>query len=336
MFEGDTPAGLERQRKQHELWLAMQAAHDRYRAATEALEAYISAAQSGVDGADLQSDKAAADQRAAFENYVEARLQFSEFMVPRDCTGQTIVESSTTGNGRTGNRLTLMAAVVVLCPLVSSFAYLMHERRIVRDLDLTSRQISTLVNRTNADAQALAQRLDAIQSGGGRATIGPRGWPLAPVEAQTRMSGNHSQYPRTPLSKQKRQAAGMRERANGATPLRSQRQARNGAPGGSLGNSQQRMVALQKHEERRYYEFKLTPSLRFERVGPIGVSLRKVEANRRYFDVSVIGNGFKFDQKHVNLHQPVRLDLGGHSRHLELMAKRIDKNQVWGYVSESK
>jgi len=166
-----SPIGLERHAKQHELWLVMQNAHERYRTASEALE--LSTANGPCESDEHSSYASAArEQRTAFEHYVEARLQFSEFMLdqrPAEApalarTGEA--SSSLTGCFTTGRqRLTFLAgALIVTYAMICSAASLVRERRIVHDFEQQSRQMDTLLDQTARDIAMLSQRLDVIRS----------------------------------------------------------------------------------------------------------------------------------------------------------------------------
>src|ERR1700730_16284551 len=83
MLENEPPILRDRRRGAHELWLVMQAAYHQYKNASAALEALASTVQDEIRSRDpdLQLAMAVEQQRATFENYIEARLQFSEFLL---------------------------------------------------------------------------------------------------------------------------------------------------------------------------------------------------------------------------------------------------------------
>src|SRR5690349_15906108 len=75
-------------RIERDLWLAMQEAHNRYKSSSAALDALTAMPPCGDSSSEgnLQIEPASAEQRTAFENYIEARLQLSEFLVSRQNT----------------------------------------------------------------------------------------------------------------------------------------------------------------------------------------------------------------------------------------------------------
>jgi hypothetical protein len=66
-------------------------------------------------------------------------------------------------------------------------------------------------------------------------------------------------------------------------------------------------------------------------VGPIKHLVREVNQNYTYFDLPLMVNGSQLEKKHLSLNEPSSINLHDRSRPLELVATRIDKNQVQGY-----
>jgi len=96
------------------------------------------------------------------------------------------------------------------------------------------------------------------------------------------------------------------------------------------------MVALEKRGERNYYEFQLDKSKSFQRVGPISVSLRKVDVKRKHYNLAMLVNDFQLDKKNVNLYEPVWLTLSDRPQPVELVVNQVLRGHVQGYVSEPK
>jgi hypothetical protein len=102
----------------------------------------------------------------------------------------------------------------------------------------------------------------------------------------------------------------------------------------SIATAHDGVVLLQKRGERNVYEFDLTRSKKFQRIGPLNLSLRKTDAKHRAYDLSVIVDDVNLDKKHVNLFEPVWIHLPDQSQPIQLVVNHIDKNQVRGYISE--
>ena len=84
---------------------------------------------------------------------------------------------------------------------------------------------------------------------------------------------------------------------------------------------------------RRTVEFRLTSSPRYSAVGPVRVSMRNVDPKHDCYDLSVRMGDFRLDKKRVNRYEPVWINLGGSAAPIRLIADRIGKNGVHGYLS---
>src|SRR5690242_11694264 len=97
---------------------------------------------------------------------------------------------------------------------------------------------------------------------------------------------------------------------------------------GSIAKTHDELVALEKKGERSYYEFNLSKSKGFDRVGPVSLSLRKTNTKHGYYDMAVLVEDSRLDKKHVNLFEPVLFYPSDSHQPLELVVNRIDKNYV--------
>jgi|SRR5581483_5647953 len=86
MVRCDTPEGIAERSQQHQRWLAMQTAYRKHRqtsALAHSLADDLSNEAASLDNA-IKFQAAVRDQRAAFEDYIEARFQFLEFSCDRN------------------------------------------------------------------------------------------------------------------------------------------------------------------------------------------------------------------------------------------------------------
>jgi hypothetical protein len=102
----------------------------------------------------------------------------------------------------------------------------------------------------------------------------------------------------------------------------------------SIATTHDDVVQLQKRGERNIYEFDLSKSKQFQRVGPLSLSLRKADTKHRIYDLSLIVDDTTLDKQHVNLFEPVWINLADRPQPIQLVVNKIDKNRVRGYVSE--
>jgi hypothetical protein len=278
MFEQDAPTGGGEHRREHELWLAMQAAHDQWTKATLTLRDLIAIASSDDSSAEesLWIARAAEEERRCFEAYIEARLAFSEFLLSRD-------SGTVNPEPRLTSKRTLLT-VVLLVPVVFGLPYLAHERKQVRELDAARDAISAL--RNEARSHVSDRKPDAAP---------PQVTPARATAVQTPAVTGHWR------------------RVGTQAPPSPKRAVRQGAP-------------------RKNIEFNLTPSTRYAHLGPIRVALQNVDLRHDCFDLSVMLGDFRLDRKHVRRYEPVWIKLGGNSAPVRLIADRIGRNEVHGYL----
>ena len=276
-LESDASTGDNQHRRDHELWLAMRAAHDQWTEAAEALEDLTAIASSDVASPDvsLRVTQAAEEERNAFEAYIEARLAFSEFLLTRDA-------KSANPEPKTISKRTLVAAALVF-PAIFGLPYAVHERKQVRDLDAARAAITALANQPRSQTAEARVEPPAVQ--------------VKPALATT------VQAP----------AATGHWRRVGTPPPQQKRAVRQAAPHKNI-------------------EFRLTPSTRYAHLGPIRVSLQNVDQKRDCFDLSVLLGDFKLDRKHVRRYEAVWINLGDNSAPIRLIADRIGRNEVHGYL----
>ena len=105
---------------------------------------------------------------------------------------------------------------------------------------------------------------------------------------------------------------------------------------GSIAKTHEELVALAKRGERSYFEFDLTKSKQFQRVGPLPLSLRKADTKHKSYDVELIVDDNQLSKKKVNLYEPIWIHTENESQPVQIVVNRIDKNEVHGYVSAPK
>lgn len=105
---------------------------------------------------------------------------------------------------------------------------------------------------------------------------------------------------------------------------------------GDIARNHDELVALQKRGERNYFEFTIDKSKKFQKVGPVSLSLRKADTKHKYFDVQMLVEDQTLEKKHINLFEPVMFRLTDQPQALELVVNEITKDQVKGYLSAPK
>ena len=105
---------------------------------------------------------------------------------------------------------------------------------------------------------------------------------------------------------------------------------------GSIAKTHDELVVLEKRGERSYFEFDLSKSKQFQRVGPLTLSLRKSDTKHKSYDVAMIVDDNELQKKKVNLYEPIWIHTENDSQPVQIIVNRIDKDTVHGYISAPK
>jgi hypothetical protein len=311
MPESDATPARDGLGTQHELWLAMRSAHDRYQSASAALDALTAMSPAGVASPErtLQIEAAASEQRAAFESYIEARLQLSEYVLskqspqpPKTTTSQDTADDligELVGEPKFSRGVILAVLAAFLLPSAFGLGYLIHAHKQTRDLAAARDAANAALEETRNEVQKLTRRVEQLK-GASPPTVRTASRLVPPARGKPSVQG---------ASKP------------GSAPI---------------AKNHNELVQLAKRGDRTYREFTLTPVKHSERVGPVGLTVLKVDPQRRYFDLSITAANLTPQRKRVNLYQQVWISLNGRPNAVELVVNRIDEERVQGYVSEPK
>jgi hypothetical protein len=80
-------------------------------------------------------------------------------------------------------------------------------------------------------------------------------------------------------------------------------------------------------------EFNLRASLRFTLIGPVRLSLRRLDAKQGAFDLYFFARDSKVRKLHLEMNQPRRIAISDRSGSMELVVARVSADQVQGYIS---
>jgi len=105
---------------------------------------------------------------------------------------------------------------------------------------------------------------------------------------------------------------------------------------GSIAKTHEELVALEKRGERNYFEFDLSKSKQFQRVGPISLSLRRTDTKHKNYDLNLIVDDNDLSKKRVNLYEPIWIHAENGGQPVQIVVNHVEKNVVHGYVSAPK
>jgi len=105
---------------------------------------------------------------------------------------------------------------------------------------------------------------------------------------------------------------------------------------GSIAKTHEELVALEKRGERSYFEFDLSKSKQFQRVGPLTISLRKADTKHKSYDLAMIVDDNELNKKKVNLYEPIWIHTETGAQPIQVVVNRIEKDMIHGYISAPK
>lgn len=104
--------------------------------------------------------------------------------------------------------------------------------------------------------------------------------------------------------------------------------------GNTIARNHDEVVELQRRGQRNYYEFQLTKSKAFQKVGPLSLSLRKANYKKNSFDLTMLVDDRQMQKKNINLYEPVMVSLPDQIQPMQLVINQVSKDMIKGYLSE--
>jgi outer membrane murein-binding lipoprotein Lpp len=241
-----------------------------------------------------------------------------------------------------------LAAVALLVVAGVSFAYVSRERGQLNELKATNQSLSSSIAQLKTEMQAMGDRLNRPPVPAER--IVTQAAPRASSQSRppARVADSRYSQMQRRLANQEKELSSTREdlsktRDDLEGKLNSARDELSGSLSstrdelnGSIGRTHDDVVALQRRGERNYYEFQLTKSKEFRRIGPLSLSLRKVNTKRKSYDLAMFVDDNQMQKKSVNLYEPVWINIEDRPQPVQLVVNQIGKDQIQGYISEPK
>jgi chromosome segregation ATPase len=109
-----------------------------------------------------------------------------------------------------------------------------------------------------------------------------------------------------------------------------------GVQSGLIARNSSELDELRRLGERDYYEFTLGKTKKPERVGNIAINLKKVDAKRQRFTLSLVADDHNVEKKDKTLNEPVQFYLEGYRQPSEIVVNQINKDRIQGYLSVPK
>jgi hypothetical protein len=229
-----------------------------------------------------------------------------------------------------------LGIIASLLLVVAALGYAWHERGVSAQLSAQNAQISTTLDQTRNQMDALNSRLNQLSQAQAQQQAAEKQSAAHPVIA---VKSNHKSAHaavRHDDPRWKQFQAKLDEQQKAIDATRQDLAGTRTELSGSIASTHEELVALERKGERKYYEFDLDKSKQFSSQGPVGIRLKKANTKSQYADLELMVDDAKLSQKHVNLLQPVVFYAAEGGRPVELVINKVTKDHVHGYVSEPK
>jgi chromosome segregation ATPase len=106
--------------------------------------------------------------------------------------------------------------------------------------------------------------------------------------------------------------------------------------GGLIARNSTELAELRRKGERDYFEFDISKSKSFNRVGDVMVQLKKTDPKKQKFEVVINADDKAIQKKDRTANEPVTFLVGRDRARYELVVNYVDKDRIRGYVSSPK
>jgi hypothetical protein len=109
-----------------------------------------------------------------------------------------------------------------------------------------------------------------------------------------------------------------------------------GVQSGLIARNHEEVEELKRLNERNIYEFKLTKEKLPQRVGPIQLTLRKVNEKHLTFTLDIIADDRSVERKDKTVEEPIQFYTRGSHTLEEIVVYDVKKDSISGYLSTAK
>lgn len=229
-----------------------------------------------------------------------------------------------------------VAAVLILAGL--SMAYIYHQQSLFRQLSAHDEQMNATISELRNQTEGLTAKLNEMTAAqqAAAAANAPAGSKKTAARRQPAVDKRYKQLQAQLDDEKKELKETQDEVAKSRSDLEGSLSSTRDDLNGSIARTHEELVTLAKRGERSYFEFDLTKAKQFQRVGPITLSLRRVDAKHKNYDLQMVVDDNQLSKKRVNLYEPVWIHTESGSQPVQVVVNRIEKNLVHGYVSAPK
>ena len=109
-----------------------------------------------------------------------------------------------------------------------------------------------------------------------------------------------------------------------------------GVQSGLIARNHEEVEELKRLNERNIYEFKLTREKLPQRVGPIQLQLRKINAKQQTFTINILADDRSVQRKDKTVEEPIQFYTRGTRILEEIVVYEVTKSSISGYLSTPK
>lgn len=109
-----------------------------------------------------------------------------------------------------------------------------------------------------------------------------------------------------------------------------------GVTSGYVATNGKELAALKRLGERNYFEFHLAKTKEPQRVGDIQLTLRKTDAKRNKFTLTVMADDKTIEKKDRTANEPVQFYVAKARQPYEIVVNEVRKDQIVGYLATPK
>jgi hypothetical protein len=235
------------------------------------------------------------------------------------------------------NRWLVIAAGVLLVFAAAALGYGYRQQIMVGHLTAQESAANATINEMQGQLTTLTAKLNEMSAAQQAAAQKKASPGHAGTPGTKSASGKQLKDLRARLDEQQKLLTQtQQEVAKNRTDLEGSLNATRDDLNGSIAKTHEELVALAKRGERSYFEFDLTKSKQFQRVGPLTLSLRHTDTKHKNYDLQMMVDDNQLTKKHVNLYEPIWIHTENDSQPVQVVVNRVDKNLIHGYVSAPK
>jgi DNA repair exonuclease SbcCD ATPase subunit len=255
---------------------------------------------------------------------------------------QKQAEAAQESSGRLANRWRVGAFVLLFVAAAFAFGYGRRQGAMIGQLVSHDAEMSATIGQMQGQLNSITGKLNEMSAAQTAAEVPANvrttrsGQPAA-TRAAARPEADRLRQMQVRIEQQQKQLKETQtEVAQTRSELEGNLSSTRDELNGSIAKTHEELVALEKRGERNYFEFELAKEKRFQRSGPVMLSLRKADAKHQTLDLAMIVNDNELTKKKVNLYEPVWIYDSNDSQPVQVVVNKISRERAYGYVSAPK